>query len=85
MQQIIYRGSERRKSQRRIDKDQREMTRFELDKDDRRSDNDGVNLRELEANPFNMTAIYSYIGIDEILKKRQPHHIVVRLTSRSNR
>lgn len=40
MQQGKYTGSERRKTQRRTGKDQRDMIRFELDKEDRRSGND---------------------------------------------
>lgn len=35
-----YTGADRRKSQRRTGKDQRDMIRFELDKEDRRSGND---------------------------------------------
>jgi len=38
--QSDYSGRERRKSQRRTGKDQRDMIRFELDKEDRRSGND---------------------------------------------
>jgi hypothetical protein len=40
MQHDQYSGPERRKSQRRSGKDQRDMIRFELDKDDRRSGNE---------------------------------------------
>jgi hypothetical protein len=40
MQQGQYTGIERRKSQRRTGKDQRDMIRFELDKEDRRSGNE---------------------------------------------
>mgnify|MGYP003624792144 CR=1 FL=1 len=35
-----YAGTERRKKQRRITKDQRDMIRFEIDKEDRRSGNE---------------------------------------------
>lgn len=35
-----YTGTERRKTERRSGKDQRDMIRFELDKDDRRSGNE---------------------------------------------
>ena len=35
-----YTGTEHRKSQRRTGKDQRDMIRFELDKEDRRSGNE---------------------------------------------
>jgi hypothetical protein len=38
-----YSGTDKRKGQRRTGKDQREMIRFELDKDDRRS---GIDLRK---------------------------------------
>jgi hypothetical protein len=40
MQHGQYTGTERRKSQRRTGNDQRDMIRFELDKDDRRSGNE---------------------------------------------
>jgi hypothetical protein len=40
MKHSQYTGTERRKSQRRTGKDQRDMIRFELDKDDRRSGNE---------------------------------------------
>lgn len=35
-----YSGTDKRKNQRRTGKDQRDMIRFELDKEDRRSGND---------------------------------------------
>lgn len=40
MQYGQYTGTEKRKGQRRTGKDQRDMIRFELDKEDRRSGND---------------------------------------------
>ncbi len=40
MQYGQYTGTERRKRPRRTGKDQRDMIRFELDKDDRRSGNE---------------------------------------------
>ena len=40
LQQGEYSGSDRRNSERRTGKDQREMIRFELDKEDRRSGHD---------------------------------------------
>ena len=40
MKHSQYTGTERRKSQRRTGRDQRDMIRFELDKDDRRSGNE---------------------------------------------